>query len=80
MKVSRDKKSYGDKKQDIEQWFTQKGQQLLTELITNMNSRGYSKLSINENGDVTVKENGRNVRKDLSMKFRQKRVGQGSEN
>lgn len=45
-------------------WFTQKGQQLLTELITNMNSRGYSKLSINENGDVTVRENGRNVRKD----------------
>lgn len=53
-----------NKKQDIEQWFTQKGQQLLTELITNMNSRGYSKLSINENGDVTVRENGRNVRKD----------------
>ena len=53
-----------NKKQDIEQWFTQKGQQLLTELITNMNSRGYSRLSINENGDVTVKENGRNVRKD----------------
>lgn len=53
-----------NKNQDIEQWFTQKGQQLLTELITNMNSRGYSRLSINENGDVTVKENGRNVRKD----------------
>ena len=51
-----------NKNQDIEQWFTQKGQQLLTELITNMNSRGYSRLSINENGDVTVKENGRNVR------------------
>ena len=53
-----------NEEQNIEQWFTQKGQQLLTELITNMNSRGYSKLSINENGDVTVKENGRNVRKD----------------
>ena len=49
---------------DTEQWFTQKGQQLLTELITNMNSRGYTRLSISENGDVTVKENGRNVRKD----------------
>lgn len=53
-----------NEEQNIEQWFTQKGQQLLTELITNMNSRGYSKLSINENGDVTVRENGRNVRKD----------------
>lgn len=49
---------------DTEQWYSQKGQQLLTELITNMNSRGYSRLSISENGDVTVKENGRNVRKD----------------
>lgn len=49
---------------DVEQWFTQKGQQLLTELITNMNGRGYTKLSISENGDVTVKENGRNVLKD----------------
>ena len=49
---------------DVEQWYTQKGQLLLTELITNMNTRGYSELSINENGDVTVKENGRNVVKD----------------
>lgn len=53
-----------EKEVDVEQWFTQKGQMLLTELITNMNSRGYTKLSINENGDVTVKENGRNVLKD----------------
>ena len=49
---------------DVEQWYTQKGQQLLTELITNMNSRGYTKLYINEAGDVTVKENGRSVLKD----------------
>lgn len=50
--------------QDVGQWFTQKGQQLLMELITNMNSRGYTELSISENGDVTVKENGRSVLKD----------------
>ena len=36
----------------------------MTELITNMNSRGYTKLYINEAGDVTVKENGRSVLKD----------------
>lgn len=51
-------------KNELEQWYTQKGQQLLTELITNMNSRGYTKLQINEAGDVTVKENGRQVLKD----------------
>ena len=51
-------------KKELEQWYTQKGQQLLTELITNMNSRGYTKLQINEAGDVTVKENGRQVLKD----------------
>lgn len=51
-------------KVDVEQWYTQKGQQLLTELITNMNTRGYTELSISENGDVTVVENGRNVIKD----------------
>ncbi len=49
---------------DVEQWYSQKGQLLLTELITNMNTRGYTELSINENGDVTVKENGRNIVKD----------------
>lgn len=53
-----------DMEVDVEQWYTQKGQQLLTELITNMNTRGYTELSISENGDVTVKENGRNVVKD----------------
>lgn len=49
---------------EIDQWYSQRGQQMLTELITNMNSRGYTKLSINESGDVTVKENGRSVLKD----------------
>ena len=53
-----------ENKVDVEQWYTQKGQQLLTELITNMNTRGYTELSISENGDVTVVENGRNVIKD----------------
>ena len=59
-------KIFGEEKQknELEQWYTQKGQQLLTELITNMNSRGYTKLQINEAGDVTVKENGRQVLKD----------------
>ena len=31
-----------NEEQNIEQWFTQKGQQLLTELITIMKSRGFS--------------------------------------
>ena len=48
----------------IEQWFERKGQQLLTELLTNMNARGYSKISINEEGDVMVREDGRNCVKD----------------
>ena len=49
----------------LEQWFERKGQQLLTELLTNMNSRGYSKISINEEGDVMVREDGRNCVKDF---------------
>lgn len=48
----------------VEQWFERKGQQLLTELLTNMNARGYSKISINEEGDVMVREDGRNSVKD----------------
>ena len=48
----------------VEQWFERKGQQLLTELLTNMNARGYSKISINEEGDVMVREDGRNCVKD----------------
>ena len=53
-----------DNHKEIDQWYSQKGQQLLTELITSMNSRGHTKLSINEKGDVMVQENGRNVMKD----------------
>ena len=48
----------------VEQWFERKGQQLLTALLTNMNARGYSKISINEEGDVMVREDGRNCVKD----------------
>ena len=46
-----------DETQEVKDWYSQKGQQLLTELITQMHGRGYSKLSI--------KENGRSVRKDF---------------
>lgn len=58
-----------DMEVDVEQWYTQKGQMLLTELITNMNTRGYTELSISENGDVTVKENGRHVVKDRFLEI-----------
>lgn len=54
-----------DETQEVKDWYSQKGQQLLTELITQMHGRGYSKLSIKENGDVMVEENGRSVRKDF---------------
>ena len=53
-----------DSDKEVKDWYTQKGQQLLTELITQMHGRGYSKLSIKENGDVMVEENGRSVLKD----------------
>ena len=53
-----------DDEQEVKDWYSQKGQQLLTELITQMHGRGYSKLSIKENGDVMVEENGRSVLKD----------------
>lgn len=49
---------------DVEHWYRNEGQRLLTELVTNMNSRGFSKLSIRENGDVLVEESGENVVKD----------------
>lgn len=53
----------------MEQWYTQKGQHLLTELVTEMNSKGFSKLSIQENGDVLVQENGKYVVKDHVLDF-----------
>ena len=36
----------------MERWYTLKGQHLLTELVTEMNQQGFSRLSIQENGDV----------------------------
>lgn len=49
---------------NIGEWFDQKGQKLLTELITNMNSRGFRQLSIKETGEVIVNESGKNTIKD----------------
>ena len=53
-----------EENREVDRWYSQRGQKMLTELITNMHSRGYTKLSISESGDVTVKENGRSVLKD----------------
>ncbi len=49
---------------EVRQWFEQKGQRQIAELITNMNSRGYRRLSIKENGEVVVEEDGKSVVKD----------------
>lgn len=53
----------------IERWYTLKGQHLLTELVTEMNRQGFSRLSIQENGDVVVQENGKYVVKDHVLDF-----------
>lgn len=53
----------------LEQWYTLKGQHLLTELVTEMNQQGFSRLSIQENGDVVVQENGKYVVKDHLLDF-----------
>lgn len=53
----------------MERWYTLKGQHLLTELVTEMNQQGFSRLSIQENGDVVVQENGKYVVKDHVLDF-----------
>lgn len=58
---------------ELERWYSLKGQRLLTELVTEMNGQGYSKLSIQENGDVVVQENGKYVVKDQITDFPSKK-------
>ena len=53
----------------MERWYTLKGQHFLTELVTEMNRQGFSKLSIQENGDVVVQENVKSVTKDHVLDF-----------
>ena len=58
---------------DLRTWYEQKGQRVFTELITSVNSRGYRKLSIKENGDVMVEGEGHSVVKDYFPEFPKKK-------
>lgn len=44
-------------------WFEQKGRVVLENIITDLNSRGHSSLSITENGDVIITQNDKEIRK-----------------
>ena len=46
---------------DVRVWYELIGQKILTEQITELHAKGHSKLTIMENGDITVK----NQKKDL---------------
>lgn len=55
--------------EETERWYEESGQELLTKIITEMNQKGFSTLSIDENGDVIVKENGKYVVKEHFSDF-----------
>ena len=44
-------------------WYEQKGRVVLENIITDLNSRGHSSLSITESGDVIIKQDEREIKK-----------------
>ena len=44
-------------------WYEQKGRVVLESIITDLNSRGHSSLSITENGDVIISQNDKEIKK-----------------
>lgn len=44
-------------------WYEQKGRVVLESIITDLNSRGHSSLSITESGDVIIKQDEREIKK-----------------
>ena len=45
-------------------WYEQKGRVVLENIITDLNSRGHSSLSITESGDVIIKQDEREIKKE----------------
>lgn len=48
---------------DVRVWYELIGQKILTEQITELNAKGHSKLTIKENGDITIKNQKNDVLK-----------------
>lgn len=54
---------------DCNSWYELVGASVLNHLITDLNARGYSTLSINEQGEIIIVENERPVVKDTFQNF-----------
>lgn len=54
---------------DCSSWYELIGANVLNELITDLNARGYSSLSINEQGEIFIFENEKPVLKDTFQNF-----------
>ena len=58
-----------DKSFDINKWFSLEGQMTLTNIITDLNSRGCSRLAIDENGNVMINDNGKKIKSNSIKGF-----------
>lgn len=54
---------------DCNSWYELVGANVLNQLITDLNARGYSTLSINERGEITIIENEKPIVKDTFQNF-----------
>lgn len=54
---------------DCNSWYELVGANVLNQLITDLNARGYSSLSINERGEILIVENEKTVVKDAFQNF-----------
>lgn len=54
---------------DCSSWYDLVGASVLNGLITDLNARGYSSLSINERGEIYITENDKQVLKDTFQNF-----------
>ncbi len=70
--LSRSQASEATKKEppvNCDSWYELVGENVLNQIITDLNARGYESLSINENGDVFITENDTPIVKDHFQNF-----------
>lgn len=61
--ADKDKKSGNINEVNPQVWYEQQGKSVLTNLIVDLNSRGYSSLTIQEDGNVVIKQENQDIKK-----------------
>lgn len=61
--ADKDKKSGNTSEVNPQVWYEKQGKSVLTNLIVDLNSRGYSSLTIQEDGNVVIKQENQDIKK-----------------